>query len=127
MVSIGGGGRVLIGDSVSVSAGSRIVSGMDEIDKIGLSGPCIPKEYRSIHRGRVIISDFSLLFTNSIIFPNVVIGEGAVIGAGSIVTKDIPPWTVAFGSPAEVKRDRKAKREDIIALYKRMCQEEAEC
>lgn len=38
----------------------------------------------------------------SIIMPGVTIGEGAIIGAGSVVTKDIPAWTVAVGSPAKV-------------------------
>ncbi len=30
------------------------------------------------------------------------IGHGAVIGAGSVVTKEIPPYAVAYGVPAEV-------------------------
>lgn len=41
----------------------------------------------------------------SIIMPGVTIGEGAIIGAGSLVTKDIPAWTVAVGSPAKVVRE----------------------
>lgn len=36
------------------------------------------------------------------IMPGVTIGEGAIIGAGSLVTKDIPAWSVAVGSPAKV-------------------------
>jgi len=32
------------------------------------------------------------------------IGDNAVIGAGSIVTKDIPPNTVAIGSPCKIVR-----------------------
>lgn len=32
------------------------------------------------------------------------IGKGAVIGAGSVVTKDIPPMTVAVGVPCKVIR-----------------------
>lgn len=35
---------------------------------------------------------------------NVSIGHGCVIGAGSLVTKDIPPFSQAFGSPAVVRR-----------------------
>ncbi|KAF4959045.1 hypothetical protein FGADI_1923 [Fusarium gaditjirri] len=38
------------------------------------------------------------------ILPGVTIGEGCTIGAGSIVTRDIPAWSVAVGSPARVVR-----------------------
>jgi acetyltransferase-like isoleucine patch superfamily enzyme len=34
------------------------------------------------------------------IFPGITIGEGAFIGGGSVVTKDVPPWTLAYGVPA---------------------------
>jgi acetyltransferase-like isoleucine patch superfamily enzyme len=34
--------------------------------------------------------------------PGVTIGKGAVIGAGSVVTRDIPDYCVAVGSPAKV-------------------------
>ena len=37
-----------------------------------------------------------------IILPGVTIGKGCTIAAGSVVTKDIPPWSVAKGSPARV-------------------------
>ena len=38
----------------------------------------------------------------SIVMPGVTIGEGAIIGAGSLVTKDVPPYSVAVGQPAKV-------------------------
>jgi len=38
--------------------------------------------------------------------PGVHIGNGAAIGYGSIVTKDIPPYTVAAGSPAVARKQR---------------------
>jgi acetyltransferase-like isoleucine patch superfamily enzyme len=41
---------------------------------------------------------------NSTIMPGVVIGENALVGAGSVVTKDIPPNSVAYGVPAVVKK-----------------------
>ncbi len=42
----------------------------------------------------------------SIILPGVTIGEGAIIGAGSVVTKDIPPYSIAVGNPARVIKTR---------------------
>ncbi|KAK9238614.1 trimeric LpxA-like protein [Lipomyces kononenkoae] len=39
---------------------------------------------------------------NVTVLPGVTIGEGCTIGAGSVVTKDIPPFSVAVGSPARV-------------------------
>ena len=33
------------------------------------------------------------------ILPGVTIGEGSFIGGGSVVTKDVPPWTLAYGMP----------------------------
>jgi acetyltransferase-like isoleucine patch superfamily enzyme len=43
--------------------------------------------------------------TNTLILPGVTIGDGTVIGAGSLVTKDIPAWTLAVGSPAKVIKE----------------------
>lgn len=41
------------------------------------------------------------------VMPNVTIGEGSIVGANSVVTKDIPPYSVAVGSPAKVIRTLK--------------------
>lgn len=50
----------------------------------------------------------------SIIMPGVTVGEGAIIGARSVVTKDIPAWTIAVGSPCKVIKEieeRKSERQ----------------
>jgi len=39
---------------------------------------------------------------NCTLRPGVVIGEYSLIGAGSVVTKDIPPRSLAYGNPARV-------------------------
>lgn len=40
------------------------------------------------------------------VMAGVTIGNGAIIGAGSVVSRDIPPYAVAVGSPARVLRFR---------------------
>lgn len=52
----------------------------------------------------VFIEDDCWIGGNVIILPGVRIGQGSTIGAGSIVTKDIPPFSVAVGSPCRVKK-----------------------
>jgi hypothetical protein len=38
---------------------------------------------------------------SSIILPGVTIGPNSIVGAGSVVTRDVPPHTVACGNPAK--------------------------
>lgn len=52
----------------------------------------------------VVIGRNVWLGANVTVLPGVTIGDDAVIGAGSIVTKDIPPRSIAVGSPARVVR-----------------------
>jgi len=52
------------------------------------------------------IHDHVWIGANSIILPGVTIGEGSVIGAGSVVTRDIPPFSMAAGNPASVLKTR---------------------
>jgi maltose O-acetyltransferase len=51
--------------------------------------------------GPVCIGDFAFIGSRVTILPGVTIGEGAVVGAGAVVSKDIAPWTIAFGVPAK--------------------------
>lgn len=41
----------------------------------------------------------------SIVMPGVTIGEGAIVGVGSLVTKDVPPYSLAVGRPAKVVKE----------------------
>lgn len=40
---------------------------------------------------------------NATILPGVRIGRGALVAAGSVVTRDVPPGTLAIGVPARIK------------------------
>jgi acetyltransferase-like isoleucine patch superfamily enzyme len=78
------GSRVFIGPGTNIlndrhpirkAPGEMVVKGPTVEDNVSIGGGCT-------------------------IFPGITIGEGAFIGGGSVVTKDVPPWTLAYGVPA---------------------------
>ncbi len=54
----------------------------------------------------ITIEDDCWLGTGVKVLDGVTIGQGSVIGAGAVVTKDIPPYSVAVGVPAKVISQR---------------------
>ena len=94
-------GGVFIGDRCLIGYRTQIISGNHRVpgkaDRIFDAGNV---------RRPVRIQNDVWIGANCIILPGVTIGEGAVIGAGSIVTKSIPPFSMAVGNPARVIRTR---------------------
>jgi acetyltransferase-like isoleucine patch superfamily enzyme len=54
----------------------------------------------------IVIGDDCWLGANVVVCPGVTIGCRSIIGANSVVTRNIPPQTVAAGSPARKIGDR---------------------
>ena len=54
----------------------------------------------------VVIGNDVWIGRRAMIMPGVKIGNGCVIGAGAVITKDIPPYSVAGGVPAKVIKSR---------------------
>jgi lipopolysaccharide O-acetyltransferase len=52
----------------------------------------------------VVIGKNVWLGDGVIVMPGITIGEGSVIGANSVVTRDVPPFTIAAGAPAAALR-----------------------
>lgn len=52
--------------------------------------------------GKIDIKENCFIGHSSTILCDVTIGPNSIVGAGSIVTKDVPPNTVAAGAPAKV-------------------------
>lgn len=50
-----------------------------------------------------ILADHVTIGANATLLPGVRIGEGAMVAAGSVVTRDVPPWSLAAGVPARIK------------------------
>ncbi|NEP14080.1 MAG: acyltransferase [Symploca sp. SIO2C1] len=58
-------------------------------------------------KGGVRIGDDVWLGAHVIVLDGVTIGTGAIVAAGAVVTKDIPPYAIAMGVPAQVRGSRK--------------------
>ena len=103
--------NVLIASKVYISDHNHGSYKGDEQD----SPMSIPKE-RKIHSSPIRIEKNVCIGDLCCILQGVTIGEGSIIGAMSVVTKDIPPYTIAVGSPAKlIKRyNFKTKKWDKI-------------
>lgn len=90
-------GPVHIGNNVML-AQHIVVSGLNHGYEDVHTPPNLQKETRK----EIIISDDVWIGANSVITAGVTLGKHAIIGAGSVVTKDVPPFSVAVGNPAKV-------------------------
>jgi acetyltransferase-like isoleucine patch superfamily enzyme len=96
-----GQGGIEIGSDVIFGPHVQIFSENHRFDD-----PTIPISRQGEDRRPVVIGDDCWIGGRVTILAGVRIGGGCVIGAGSLVTKDIPPNSVAVGSPARVVRQR---------------------
>lgn len=58
------------------------------------------------NKGNIIIGNDVWIGFEALILAGVSIGDGAIIGSRAVVTKDIPPYTIAAGVPARPIRKR---------------------
>lgn len=63
-------------------------------------------------KGPIIVEDEVWIGTGSVILSGVRIGKGSVISARSVVKRDVPPYSIVEGNPAQVVRYRFS--EDVI-------------
>lgn len=110
-----GAGDVIIGDRVRVGVGSVVIGpvtmgngsglgqnvfvsgfnhGYEDANKNSSTQPLVVKP--------TIIEDEAHIGANSVVLAGIKIGKRCQIGAGSVVTKDIPPFSIAVGNPAKV-------------------------
>ena len=57
-------------------------------------------------RGDTIVGNDVWIGNSATIMPGIKIGHGAIIGTNSLITKDIEPYTIVGGNPAQVIRRR---------------------
>jgi acetyltransferase-like isoleucine patch superfamily enzyme len=110
-----GAGDILLGDRVRVGIGSVIIgpvtmgNGSDLGQNVFVAGfnhgyadGTKNSSIQPLDIRPVIIEDEAHIGANAVVVAGVTVGKRSQVGAGSVVTKDIPPFSVAVGNPARV-------------------------
>ena len=71
----------------------------------------------SLNKEKAIIGNDVWLGANVVVLQGVKVGTGAIIGANAVVTKDIPDYAIAVGTPARVIKYRFS--EEVITSIKK--------
>lgn len=96
---IGAINKIQIGKNVLIGSFVMII---DHSHGDNLDLNCNPQSRPLVSDGPIIIEENCWIGEKCSILPNVRIGRNSVIGANSVVTKDIPPYSIAVGCPAKV-------------------------
>lgn len=119
IIEVGHGGRVIIGKDTHIQSNCNLNGYLGSV-RIGrqvmiaphcgffsyqhkfndLSQPINRQKLTS--KGDIVIDDDVWLGMGAKVIGRVHIGQGAVIGAGAVVTRDIPPYSIAVGVPARI-------------------------
>lgn len=95
-------GRVTIGDGVRIGSRTSILGFDHAFDRVD-----VPVFRQGLTSRGITIGDDVWIGAHVVVLDGVTVGSHAVIGAGAVVTRDVPPYTVAVGNPARVVRDRR--------------------
>jgi acetyltransferase-like isoleucine patch superfamily enzyme len=108
-----GSGKLIIGSYCSISAGVQIYT-HDSVQWALSAGKKKP-DYASVK-----IGDSCFIGSQTVIAKGVTIGHHSVIGAGSFVNQNIPPYSIAFGSPCRLRgRVAISARNHIRLIFKK--------
>ncbi|GAB2964659.1 hypothetical protein GCM10023080_027340 [Streptomyces pseudoechinosporeus] len=94
-------GRVRMGNAVRLGAHSSLLGFNHSM------APDLPVHKQPLTSAGIEIGDDVWIGSHVVVCDGVTIGDHCVIGAGAVVTKDLPPWSVAAGNPARRLRDRR--------------------
>lgn len=61
-------------------------------------------DWSNVNRASITIRSKAWIGARAIITKGVEIGEGAIVASGAVLTKDVPPYSIAAGNPAKIIR-----------------------
>jgi virginiamycin A acetyltransferase len=122
------GDRLVIGKYCSIACGAKFLMNVGNHTLKSLSTypfPIFPDEWDASlpskaswdMRGDIVVGNDVWIGFEAVILSGVTIGDGAIVGTRALVTKDVPPYTIAGGMPAKPIRKR-FDDEKIAALEK---------
>lgn len=90
--------HLILEENVHIASGTRILCHLRDLTnyRIGDDYAKLPYKIKEVR-----LCKGSCVGMESMVMPGVTIGEGSIVGTASLVSKDIPAWCIAVGSPAK--------------------------
>lgn len=104
-------GPVNIGNYV-ILAQNIVMSGLNH----GYEDINLPISKQDVTTALITIEDECWIGANAVITAGVTLGKHSVVAAGSVVTKSIPPYSVAVGNPARVIKQYDFEKKQWVRL-----------
>lgn len=124
-----GVGDIIIGDDSRIGIGSVLIGpvtiGKQVIlaQNIVLSGlnhtytdVTLPIRLQKVTTAAIIIEDEVWIGANAVITAGVTVGKHSVVAGGSVVTKNIPPYSIAAGNPAKVIKQYDFEKKEWLRI-----------
>lgn len=105
---------IRIGNNVMFGPGVTVRGGNHRFDIVGVPINAVSEDMKRPEDDLgVVIEDDVWVGGGATILAGVTVGRGSVIGGSAVVTKSIPPYSIAVGNPARVVKQRFGA-EDIL-------------
>lgn len=101
--------RIFLEDDVSITNGCTLLCHRRDLSNYRKGDSILAQPYVY---GDIRLKKGCFIGMNTMVLPGVTVGEGAFVCACSVVSKDVPAWTVAAGSPARVVSRIPARERD---------------
>jgi acetyltransferase-like isoleucine patch superfamily enzyme len=90
-------GPVTIGNNI-IFAQNIVMSGLNH----GYEDITMPISKQKVSTATIVVEDECWIGANAVLTAGVRIGKHSIVAAGAVVTKDVPPYSIAVGNPARV-------------------------